>query len=355
MENLELRKTSEAYKNLLIIPGVLIFDKVVSSIFKSHLSNRGSNILTLLLLFITLIAIAFSVIKTFIVLAKVKSHNIKVKKEIKNNQPMQTAPVYQKEDIIKSQPGKDINILMDPNGYLINKFNGKDFSNMDFSYLNGFEMRFENCNLKGANFTGAQLRKVSFYYSDLTGACFKDADLSGAILCGANYTNACFDHANMFNADLRKINAPGASFRYVNISRLNFGGSILKNACFFNSGSVSAVDFSNADLEGATLSGMDICDARFEWANLSRANLSSTKFRKCKIYSANLFEADMSKCSLDNVDFSNTDMRRVYAPGCKICNVERRGAKIGGENFDGANFGINHIVEEERFYKDARV
>lgn len=70
MGDTKYQKSSKAFMNLLIIPGVIIFDIVVSGVFSSHLSNRGSNVLTLLLLFITLAAIAFSIVRTLIVLTK---------------------------------------------------------------------------------------------------------------------------------------------------------------------------------------------------------------------------------------------------------------------------------------------
>ncbi|MBQ8983436.1 MAG: pentapeptide repeat-containing protein [Lachnospiraceae bacterium] len=352
MGDLEYQKTSKAYGNLLIIPGVIIFDKVVSGVLSSHLSNRGSNILTLLLLFITLIAIAFSVIRTLVVLVKIKSHNSKVKKEIKKNQPPEKVVVHPEKE--KPQPGKDIDILRDQSsfGFIESEHKGKDYSNMDFSYLDCYEMNFENCDLRGANFTGAKLGNARFYGSDLTGASFQNADLHKVIFgSNANLTSVCFDGADLSNADLSGINAPGASFRNANIRGVSFRNAVLKNAVFSIRGLISGNDFAYADLEGAKLSSMDMNNARFEYANLSGANLSSTKFRNSKIYSANLFEADMANCTFDHVDFSHADMRKVYAPKCKISAVEWYCTKIEGANFDGADWGINSEVEEERFWR----
>lgn len=94
MGDTKYQKSSKAFMNLLIIPGVIIFDIVVSGVFSSLLSNRGSNVLTLLLLFITLAAIAFSIVRTLIVLVKVKSHKRKVKKDIMKNQPLNKVIKY---------------------------------------------------------------------------------------------------------------------------------------------------------------------------------------------------------------------------------------------------------------------
>ncbi len=350
MGDTKYQKSSKAFMNLLIIPGVIIFDIVVSGVFSSHLSNRGSNVLTLLLLFITLAAIAFSIVRTLIVLVKVKSHNRKVKKDIMKNQPLNKVIVNSEKE--KPQSGKDIDILRDQNGYIENRHWRKNYSNMDFSYLNCTNIDFEDCDLKGANFTGAKLREANFHGSDLTGAIFKNADLH-KVLFGSkvNLTGVCFDDANLYKSDLSGINAPGSSFRNTHIRDVSFNNAILKNACFSIRDGVYGNNFADADLEGARLSAMHVTKARFEHANLKDADLSSSKFYGCKFYSSNLFGANMANCTLDDVDLSDADMRKVYAPKCKISAVTWYCTKIQGANFDGADFGINRETEEEHFWK----
>lgn len=99
--------------------------------------------------------------------------------------------------------------------------------------------------LRGAQLAGLELEGFSFDSADLTGADFTDADLYGA-----NFMDACCDDCSFVNADLRGAAFFRASFRRADLRNARLG---LNN--MLTPSDVSAVDFTDALLEGAEFTG----------------------------------------------------------------------------------------------------
>ena len=104
-----------------------------------------------------------------------------------------------------------------------------------------------NCNLSGADLSGADLR---------------EADLSGADLREANLSRADLRRADLRYANLRGADLRGAYLRYADLSYAD-----LRYA------NLSGADLSYADLRYANLSGADLSGADLSYADLSEANL----------------------------------------------------------------------------------
>jgi uncharacterized protein YjbI with pentapeptide repeats len=104
---------------------------------------------------------------------------------------------------------------------------------------------FDNMILRNAFLPGRELEGISFDGSDLRGS-----DFNGSDLYGANLSESIFDSCSLVNADLRSSFMFRTSFRNADMRGALFsldqvGGALV----------LSAVDFSNANLDGADFSG----------------------------------------------------------------------------------------------------
>ncbi len=94
---------------------------------------------------------------------------------------------------------------------------------------------FEKVDLKGADFSGQDLKEAQFDQADLTKSNFAGADLRGASLFGAKLIEANFE---------------GADLRYATIGEANFRNANLKNA-LLEGAFAQLASFRGASIEGA--------------------------------------------------------------------------------------------------------
>ena len=135
-------------------------------------------------------------------------------------------------------------------------------TNLDGATLSG-------ANLQGADLTSADFNgiyfdtKANFKNSILRKASFNDADLSGLDFSGANLKEASFN-----KAELR-----GTIFTSADLNEATIEGAVVVDAIFTNA-DVSEADFSHSDLKGAIFHGANIEDADFTEADLHETNYS---------------------------------------------------------------------------------
>jgi uncharacterized protein YjbI with pentapeptide repeats len=67
-----------------------------------------------------------------------------------------------------------------------------------------------NCDLSGANMSGANLTKADLRGANMSGANLSEANLSGANMSGANLTRANLSGANLSGANLTNANLTNA-------------------------------------------------------------------------------------------------------------------------------------------------
>jgi uncharacterized protein YjbI with pentapeptide repeats len=104
---------------------------------------------------------------------------------------------------------------------------------------------FDNMVIRNASLAGCELEGISFDGSDLQGSDFTGADLYGAILSDSNFDSCAFVDADLRYAYMYKVSFRHADMRRARFSLNELGGPLR----------MSAVDFSNANLEGADFTG----------------------------------------------------------------------------------------------------
>jgi uncharacterized protein YjbI with pentapeptide repeats len=240
--------------------------------------------------------------------------------------------------------------------------------------IKGEGVHFELRNMAGADFTGADLRRAVLYYADLRGASFRDADLTGAEfrngmsqpqtnLRGVDFTGAKLekvsfgvtlydcttiwpsgfdvrqhpllalasgskDCANkpdfswlrekVVTGDLAR-DFPSASFVDMNLDGVSFRGSFLPGRYFWNS-SLRGADFTLAKGE-MDLRGVDATGADFSYVNFYNSNLYGVSERAAILDGAKFRGAIVSlralrtgRSDMQDADLSKANLRGLIFP-----------------------------------------
>lgn len=102
---------------------------------------------------------------------------------------------------------------------------------------------FNKIYLRGADFSGIDLRCAMLKYADISFAKLSNSDVRGASLVGAKLSNTNLDNANFNGADLCKADLCGASLK-----KLKVRGSVLKECKFKNNKNVCGIKFSYSNI-----------------------------------------------------------------------------------------------------------
>ena len=104
---------------------------------------------------------------------------------------------------------------------------------------------FDDMVIRNAQLAGRELELISFDGSDLQGSDFSGADLYGAILSDSNFDSCLFVQADLRSAFMFRVSFRNADMRGARFSLDQMGGALV----------LSAVDFSNANLDEADFTG----------------------------------------------------------------------------------------------------
>ena len=184
-----------------------------------------------------------------------------------------------------------------------------DLSNKDLGYLELDKADLRHCRmvntsffgayLRGANLSGADLRKAYLNLARLEDANFSGANLADAIIFQAIFSKTNFSGANLTNA--RMIGTLGnVDMHDATIVNGRFGldvGNQPMGQMKFDS---VGGNFANANFEGA-----DLNIANFSFANLTKANLRNT----------NLYRADLSQADLSGADLTGANLTDAVVDG----------------------------------------
>ncbi len=146
-------------------------------------------------------------------------------------------------------------------------FSGRDLSGMSFVGRTDLEYaNFQECICKKLRFKPTDFEEV-----DLTGANFQGAQFEGTNFAKANLTNVDFRNATLEFPSFSEANLTGANFEKVDLSHTVFSYTNLRKANFRNSRGLKSVQF------------LDLSECDFRGANLVNLNYTErTIFRKAK-------------------------------------------------------------------------
>jgi hypothetical protein len=113
-----------------------------------------------------------------------------------------------------------------------------------------------------------------------------------------------------------------------------------------------ALDFAGGSLRGTTLSAVDFSSANLDRANFRGANLSDADFSDANLQNAKFGGADLSGAFFGNADLSGADLHRASLALANLSGTNLSGANLLEVNLTNANFsGAN--VESARFGNNA--
>lgn len=164
---------------------------------------------------------------------------------------------------------------------------GLDLHNADLSGA-----RFNETNLRRADFSGAILKKAKLTKADLREADFFEADLTDATLVEADLRDAKFTLSILCNANLREVNLRGA-----NLAQAKMGGAILLWAdlrkAHLNDADLTEADLSHANLTGSVLWGATLNRADLTQSQLVRTVLADAKMTGCRVFGTSVWRVDL--------------------------------------------------------------
>jgi|ERR1041384_1251302 hypothetical protein len=172
--------------------------------------------------------------------------------------------------------------------------------------------------LRGANFSGADLRKVNLKQADLCGVNFSGADLSEAILNNANLSilpyqvrRTRLDGANLSRAVLKEANLYGAQLTGANLTQADLFLSNLHGATLID-----------ANLIGTSLSWANLDETKLNGANVSQAIIEATKFNNVDLSAVIGLEAirhyGPSTIGIDTIYRSKGNIPEIFLRGCGV-------------------------------------
>lgn len=237
---------------------------------------------------------------------------------------------------------------------------------------------FENQNLTGARFDrgsqlvgaqwdGATLNQATFFVNTLqdtdfrttamVGTQFISSTLDRSDFRGADLTGSYFS-GSLIDARLQRSQLVNASF-FGNLRGASFAEANLRGARFVSVSDFSGVDFTDADILGAsfayaTNSGFTLNQLRstksFKERNLSGVDFEGMNLAGIDLSHFDLREADLNRANLTGADFSGSDLTGVSFQYADLENINLSDATIRRANFDQATReGLTRQMLESTF------
>lgn len=180
-------------------------------------------------------------------------------------------------------------------------FDGEDFRGTKFDNSNCNESIIENCDLSGASFYRAEVKRSGFYGSNLNGTEFERATLKNSWVEKSSAHKANFNNSTMQESTFMKSQVDGASFQNAQMD-----GTRIQNT------KARDCDFSNAKIKNGTVFGTTVV-----YSNFSGADLEGSTFRW-----GNKDNANFSNSNLKNVKFHATLIKEIRPPRSEGANIE---------------------------------
>ena len=174
-------------------------------------------------------------------------------------------------------------------------------------------------NLKGANFSGAYMRRLMIRYADLSDSDFTHASLREAFIKYALFTGSKFTESTMRGIEISDADFSGSDF-----------GRFNEFDCRFHQGDAECVeldrvDFSLAEMPFVLFRGAELDMVDFGGSNLRGARIDCDTLlsqEACtSIESVCLEGTDLTRARLEDITVSNTDFSRARMSGASFKNV----------------------------------
>lgn len=178
-----------------------------------------------------------------------------------------------------------------------------------------------------ANLGGCVLDQSSLKRADLAQVLFQYTSLSGVKAAGLLFMEVDLKGLDFSFADLT-----GAVFMEAEIDGCNFSGACMDAAIFLKSRARSA-RFEGTQLFNFRVIECDLSGSDFTRAQMSEANLRDNRLVACKFDESNLEKSDFSLSQL-----GQSSLRRCVARHARFISSDFREADLSGGNFMNASF-----------------
>ena len=152
-----------------------------------------------------------------------------------------------------------------------------------------------------------------------------DADLRGMELKGANFSWAELSRTNLFDANLEGANLREAYLSHAELINTNLSRTNLRGA------NLSWSTFIFTDLYRAKLNEAILIRADLRYANLTKANLSEANLSEAILNNAILIKANLTKANLNSVSLVETNLEGADLSGSKVYGISAWNLKTNGE------------------------
>lgn len=327
----EYKSKLSAFLWLLLIPGMIVIDAILTSVLFIRLPSTLYTLLVLFLVLATVVVSIASIVLAIVSLVRIIKHNKVVSSEHREIRKKEEEAL---QEALRA-PGADIQAVCGWPG-LREDFHKMDVRNMDFSNdrTHFKHIDFRGMNLQGVRFYGTDLSHSNFSGMDLRGVIFENANLEHVDLSGANLEGVCFRGVRLHHTNFEKANLRNADLQRADLHDSKFTGANLANANFVGTSAIWDAKFDGANMENANLEGTELLRSKFDKANMRFANLSRTKCTWSTFDEAILYGANLERAKLEYASFAGADLRMANAKKCRMDDTTR----LEGVDTEGAKF-----------------
>lgn len=209
-----------------------------------------------------------------------------------------------------------------------------DLRGADFSKANLFQANLEGAVAGNADFSQADLRQSSLRESNFVSANLAGANLSRTKALAANFTSAncsgsVFNDAYLCDANFQTANLTDARFRCAQLAEANLLGAVIDGA-----------DFTGANLIRVNLSGRNFADAEFRDAIFTGATLFGCVLDQLELPGARFNEANLGNATFTGASMPRAQFRGAILRGCGLADVDWEGADLRNADLRGAVFSM---------------
>jgi|GEM_PF-5637713 len=215
---------------------------------------------------------------------------------------------------------------------------GGNFQKANLENVDCCHTVFDKSDFRGAILTRARMldvkmRQVKMRHAKLEKARRNNADCASVVMIECDLRGTNFSGANLWQATLQGSVAIGANLSRANLTEANMKRMNLRHT-----------DISKSDLSKASLQNSKLNYAKLSGAKLWRANLADTELKEADLQGANLSEANLKEAYLRSTVLIGANLMRA-----NLQQANLKGANLSGADLRGANLRDVQYIEQARF------